>query len=70
MGPDLCQTGLAAGVLQQLQRQLARRMQLSAISESREEEEGLLTKTETQKMTTMTKKASPIWGTKCTCFLM
>lgn len=31
-------------------------MQLSAILESREEEEGLLTKTETRKMTMVTKK--------------
>lgn len=34
-------------------------MQLSAILEGREEEEGLLTKTETRKMTTMTKNLLP-----------
>lgn len=40
-------------------RQLGRRMQLSAILGSREEEEGLLTKIETRKMTTMTKNLLP-----------
>lgn len=34
-------------------------MQLSAILGSREEEEGLLTKTETRKMTVMTKNLLP-----------
>lgn len=47
------------GVAATYERQLGRRMQLSAISGSREEEEGLLTKTETRKMTAMTKNLLP-----------
>lgn len=51
--------GEVLGVAATYERQLGRRMQLFAISESREEEEGLLTKTETRKMTTMTKNLLP-----------
>lgn len=48
------------GVAATCEKQLGRRMQLSAISESREEEERLLTKTKTRKMTMMTKKPPPV----------